>query len=147
MKQQVKENYLGVGGWIWAGRYQIERYLYFLHRITGLGLLLYAILHMLVMIVIRGLLGQEAYEALMNLFNQPIFKAGEYLVFGAFIFHGLNGLRLILQELGFILGKPKPPVYPYKDSLRQKRPVVLVMIAMVIVFSLITLFAFIGGGY
>jgi len=97
------------------------------------------------MIVIRGLLGEEIYKAMMNFFDHP-FKTGEYLVFAAFIFHGLNGLRLILQELGFILGKPKLHVYPYKDSLRRKRPIVLAMIAFVFVFSLIVLFAFVAGG-
>lgn len=141
------KNYLGVKGWVWAGKYQIERYLYLLHRLTGLGLILYGSLHMFVMIVIRGFLGREAYEVVMDFFNHPLFKTGEYLVFAAFIFHGVNGLRLILQELGFMLGKPKPPVYPYKDSLRKKRPLVLAMIAVIVAFSLIVLVAFVSGGY
>ncbi len=141
-----KENYLGVKGWAWAGKYQIERYLYFLHRLTGLGLLLYGSLHMFVMILIRGFIGQKAYETLMVFFDHPLFKTGEYLVLAAFIFHGLNGLRLILQELGFILGKPKPPIYPYKDSLRKKRPIVLTMIALIIICSIITLLAFVRQG-
>lgn len=145
-QRQAKENYLGVRGWVWAGKYQLERYLYLIHRITGLGLVFYGILHMFVMIVIRGLSGQEVYEAVMNYFDQPLFRIGEYLVLAAFIFHALNGLRLILQELGFILGKPKPPVYPYKDSLRRKRPLVLAMIALIVVFSTVALFAFVRRG-
>lgn len=144
-QRQAKENYLGIRGWVWAGRYQLERYLYLFHRISGLGLVLYGMLHLCVMTIFR-IQGQGVYEALMRLFDNPVFKTGEYLVFTAFIFHGLNGLRLILQELGFILGKPTPPVYPYKDSLRRKRPVVLGMIAIVIVFAIVTLFAFVSGG-
>ena len=36
---------IGIRGWVYAGRYGLERYAYTLHRITGLGLLLYFILH------------------------------------------------------------------------------------------------------
>ena len=28
----------------------------------------------------------------------------------------MNGVRLLLTELGFFLGKPKEPVYPYSSS-------------------------------
>ncbi len=145
-QRQVKENYFGWRGWVWAGRYQVERYLYLFHRITGLGLVLYLMLHLCVMTVFR-VQGQGIYEIIMRLFDNPVFKAGEYLVFAAFIYHGLNGLRLILQELGFVLGKPTPPVYPYKDSLRKKRPLVLVMIALVLIFALVVLFDFVNGGF
>jgi succinate dehydrogenase/fumarate reductase cytochrome b subunit len=37
---------------------------------------------------------------------------GEHLVFVAFAFHALNGVRLVLVELGFAVGKPLEPVYP-----------------------------------
>ncbi len=145
-RRQVKENHLGWRGWVWAGRYQLERYLYLLHRITGIGLVLYLLLHLCVMTIFR-IQGQDVYEALMRLFANPVFKAGEYLVFAAFILHGLNGIRLIIQELGFMLGKPKPPVYPYKDSLRRKRPIVLAMIAITLIFAAVVLFDFIYGGF
>lgn len=145
-RRQVKENYLGVRGWVWGGRYQLERYLYLFHRITGLGMVLYLMLHLCVMTIFR-IQGQGVYETLMRLFANPVFKAGEYLIFAAFILHGLNGLRLILQELGFALGKPTPPVYPYKDSLRRRRPIVLAMIAIVFVFALVVLFDFVNGGF
>ena len=144
--RQAKENYLGWRGWVWAGRYKLERYLYLLHRITGLGLVLYFMLHLCVMTIFR-IQGQDIYEALMRLFANPVFKTGEYLVFAAFILHGLNGIRLILQELGFMLGKPKPPVYPYKDSLRRKRPITIAMIFLVLIFAAVVLFDFINGGF
>lgn len=143
--RQTKQNYLGIGGWVWAGRYQLERYLYLFHRITGLGLVLYGILHLCVMTIFR-IQGQNVYEALIRLFDYPLFKTGEYLVAAAFIFHGLNGLRLILQELGFLLGRPIRPVYPYKDSLRKKRPIVFVMLVIMTVLAIVTLFSFVRGG-
>ena len=83
----------------------------------------------------------------MNLLHNPWFKVGEYLVAVAFVYHALNGLRLIIQELGFILGKPTPPIYPWKDSLRKKRPLTVAMIAVVAVLAAVFLFDFLKGGW
>jgi len=147
MKQiQPRQNNLGVGGWVWAGKYKLERYLYLLHRITGLGLILFVLVH-LVMTTIFRIQGQDVWESTMNLLHNPWFKAGEYLVAVAFIYHALNGLRLILQELGFILGKPTPPIYPWKDALRKKRPLTVAMITVVAILAAVFLFDFLKGGW
>jgi len=147
MKQiQPRQNYLGAGGWVWAGKYTLERYLYLLHRITGLGLILFVIVH-LVMTTIFRIQGQDVWEAIMTLLHNPWFKFGEYLVVVAFIYHALNGLRLVLQQLGFTLGKPTPPIYPYKDSLRKKRPWTIAMIAVVTILAAVFLFDFLSGGW
>jgi succinate dehydrogenase / fumarate reductase cytochrome b subunit len=141
----MKSNYLGVRGWAWAGKYKLERYLYLLHRITGLGLILYVLIHLTVTTVFR-LQGQDFFEAVMRSFHHPVFKFGEFLVLFAFVIHALNGLRLILQESGFLMGRPTPPIYPFKDALRRKRPVVLGMIALVVVLAAAVLFDFVMGG-
>ncbi len=143
MKQiQPKQNYLGVSGWVWAGNYKLERYLYLLHRVTGLGMLLFVIFHLTVTTFFR-IQGQDVWEATMALLRNPWFKFGEYLVAVAFVYHALNGLRLILQEFGFALGKPTPPIYPYKDALRKKRPWTLAMVAVIFILALVFLFDFI----
>ena len=139
---QPRQNYLGVSGWVWAGNYKLERYLYLLHRITGLGMLLFVIFHLIETTFFR-IQGQGVWEATMALLQQPWFEVGIYLVAVAFVYHALNGLRLILQELGFALGKPTPPIYPYKDALRKKRPWTLAMVAVIIIFALVFLFDFI----
>ena len=147
MKQiQPRQNYLGAGGWIWGGKYKLERYLYSLHRITGLGLILFVIIHLIMTTVFR-IQGQDVWEATISLLHNPFFKFGEYLVVLAFVYHALNGLRLILQELGFALGKPTPPIYPYKDALRNKRPLTIAMITVVVIIAAIFLFDFFAGGW
>ena len=147
MKQiQPRQNYLGAGGWVWAGNYKIERYLYLLHRVTGLGLILFGIVHLTATTFFR-IQGQGMWEATMTLLHNPWFKFGEYLVVVAFTCHALNGLRLILQEFGFTLGRPKPPIYPYKDALRKKRPLTVVMIAIIVILCLVLLFDFTAGGW
>jgi succinate dehydrogenase / fumarate reductase cytochrome b subunit len=136
-------NRLGIVGWAWAGRYKMERYLYTLHRLTGLGLALYIAIHL----VANGfrLGGEGDWTDVMNLFGNSGFKVGEYLVMAAFIIHALNGGRLILQHLGITLGKPKPPVYPYVDSLRRTRTLTWVMLALIAALAISTLVAFVIG--
>jgi succinate dehydrogenase / fumarate reductase cytochrome b subunit len=147
MKQiRPRQNYLGAGGWVWAGNYKMERYLYLLHRVTGLGMLLFGLIH-LTMTTFFRIQGQGVWEATMTLLNNPWFKVGEYLVAVAFVYHALNGLRLILQELGFVLGKPTPPIYPYKDALRKKRSWTMVMVTVIVILAGVFLFDFTAGGW
>ncbi len=112
-------NRLGVMGWVGGGRWGLERYLYTLHRLTGLGLLLYFLLH-IVVTTFRAY-GPESWEKAMGTVSGPVFKFGEYLVFAAFAFHAVNGLRLVIVELGWGVGKPIEPVYPYRTSVDAQR--------------------------
>lgn len=145
-QQQPRQNYLGVRGWFWGGNYKIERYLYLLHRITGLGLILFVMIHLCVTTVFR-IQGRSVWEATMVLLHNPWLKFGEYLVVVAFVYHALNGLRLTLQELGFLLGRPAPPIYPYKDALRKKRPLTFAFLGVITVVALVFLFDFLAGGW
>jgi succinate dehydrogenase / fumarate reductase cytochrome b subunit len=141
-----RQNYLGVGGWVWAGNYKLERYLYILHRVTGLGILLFLLVHLIVTTFFR-IQGQEVWEKAMTVLNNPLFKTGEFLVVVAFVYHALNGLRLILQELGFMMAKPIPPIYPYSDSLRKKRRWTMAIIGIIIILCLVFFYDFMVGGW
>jgi succinate dehydrogenase / fumarate reductase cytochrome b subunit len=141
-----RTNYLGAGGWVWAGTYKLERYLYILHRVTGLGILLFLLIHLIMTTAFR-IQGQAVWEATMRILHNPWFKTGEYLVAVAFAFHMLNGFRLILQELGFVMTKPIPPIYPYSDSLRRKRPWTMLIIGVIIILCLVFFYDFIAGGW
>lgn len=146
MKQrQPRQNYLGTGSWLWGGRYKAERYLYFFHRITGVGMLLFVMMHLVATTIFR-IQGQDVWEATMALLNNPVLKIGEFLVVLAFVFHAINGIRLGMQELGFGLGKPTPPIYPYKDALRKKRPGTYIMVVLIIIVMGVFLVDFIAGG-
>jgi succinate dehydrogenase / fumarate reductase cytochrome b subunit len=61
----------------------------------------------------------------MEFFVSPVFAIGEFLVFLAFLFHAVNGIRLILVELGMLVGKPGLPTYPYNYSTLRQRPVLV----------------------
>jgi len=143
---QPRQNLLGIRGWVYGGKYQLERYLYILHRITGIGLILFILFHFTATTVFR-VQGEGIWESSMSLLHNPWFKFGEYLVAVAFVYHALNGLRLILQELGFTLGKPIPPIYPYKDAIRKKRPITIVFLVVIVILAVIFLYDFAAGGW
>lgn len=135
---EFRRNRLGLGGWVVGGRYPIERYLYTLHRLTGLGILAYFIMH--IVVTTMRVRGSEAWDSTMAGFAGPAFKIGEFLVFAAFAFHAMNGLRLVLTELGWGMGRPMLPIYPYRNAVRRARPVfVAVMLVAVFILAI--------GGY
>ena len=122
---------LGIWGWLGGGRWGVERYAYTLHRITGLGILFYFLMH----IFVTSLRAKGIYLWTGNgVFHQPIFKFGEFLVFVAFVYHALNGIRLVLVQFGFAVGKPIEPVYPYKTSLNVQRPLLIFMMVLTCIF-------------
>jgi succinate dehydrogenase / fumarate reductase cytochrome b subunit len=128
-------NRLGLVGWLAGGRWGPERYLYSLHRLTGLALLGYFLLH--IVVTTSRALGQESWEAAMGRVSGPLFVVGEYLVFLAFAFHAVNGIRLVLVELGVGVGRPIEPVYPYRTSIHVQRP--LAVGAMILAAALAVL--------
>ncbi len=132
-ERKIQRNKLGLKGWVIAGRYGLERYAYTLHRITGLGILLYFIMHIFVTGSRLG--GEHAWEAVLKSLENPFFKFGEFLVFLAFAFHALNGIRLVIAELGLMMGKPQRPIFPYVNSVRRQRPlfIVVMIVAAIIV--------------
>ena len=129
-------NRLGIWGWLGGGRWGMERYLYTLHRLTGLGLLAYFLLH--IFVTSARAVGHAQWDGAMSSVSGPLFKLGEYLVFLAFAFHAINGIRLGIIELGFGVGRPIEPVYPYRTSLDTQRPMalaVLVLAAVLVVMG------------
>ena len=114
-------------------RYTIERYLHALHRATGIYLVFFVISH----IIITGL--RADYNLWVNIrgaLENPIMLS--FMV--ALLFHGLNGIRLLLAELGLIVGKPKTPIFPYISpsiSGIEKLSVVLVLIAYIILLAIV----------
>jgi len=128
------DNRLGIIGWLGGGRWGVERYLYIIHRITGVGMLLFFMMHIFESSL--RVFGPATWNAAMESLKHPLFKVGEIVVFCGFAFHALNGLRLILIELGLAVGRAEEPIYPYRSSLNSQRPlmvVVMIMCALLII--------------
>jgi len=71
-------------------------WLWVLHRITGLGVLLFLIVHIVDTALIGW--GPQLYNKAMRLYAHPLFRVGEVLLFAAVTYHALNGLRVILID-------------------------------------------------
>ncbi len=77
--------YGGPGQWAWL-----------LHRISGVGLLLFLILHILD--VFLAAFGPNVFEKLLFIYHSWVFRPlVVVLVFGV-VYHALNGLRIIIID-------------------------------------------------
>jgi succinate dehydrogenase / fumarate reductase cytochrome b subunit len=73
------------GAWAWL-----------LHRVTGVGVLLFLLAHIIDTALIG--FGPEAYEHALGLYRMPIFKLGEIALVFAVVYHSVNGVRVILVD-------------------------------------------------
>jgi succinate dehydrogenase / fumarate reductase cytochrome b subunit len=71
---------------------------FILNRITGLGLILYLSMHLIVLFQLTR--GAEAYDGFVTMMKNPVFIMGELLVVAAGIMHGINGIRIGLTSFG-----------------------------------------------
>ena len=134
MESRGYPNRLGIRGWVGGGRWGFERYLYTLHRLTGLGLLAYFVMH--IFVTSARALGPESWDQTMGVVSGPLFTLGEFLVFAAFAFHAVNGLRLGFIELGFGVGRPIEPIYPYATSGGRQRRLAMAVLMIAAVVAL-----------
>jgi succinate dehydrogenase / fumarate reductase cytochrome b subunit len=71
-----------------------------LHRITGLGLVFYILLHTILM-GSSLLSGKEDFDAtLAVLMGNPVFEVLDIMLLGAVLYHGFNGIRILLFDMG-----------------------------------------------
>ena len=75
-----------------------------LNRLTGLGLVAYLYLHLIVLSTL--LRGPEAWDGLVALFRRPVFLAFDLLLVAG-LAHGLNGLRVALVGSGLLVDRHK----------------------------------------
>ncbi|MFB6240168.1 MAG: succinate dehydrogenase, cytochrome b556 subunit [Gemmatimonadota bacterium] len=85
----------GPGHWI---RYRggLGMVMWALHRVTGLGVLLFLLLHVVDIFLLT--FGPEVFNELLVIYTAPWARVMEvFLVFGV-LFHALNGLRIAIQD-------------------------------------------------
>jgi|TARA_B100001750_G_C15018947_1_gene356004 succinate dehydrogenase / fumarate reductase cytochrome b subunit len=69
-----------------------------LQRITGLGLVFYLFVH--IMVISTALAGAETFDDVLTVLQLPVFVVLDLFLAAAVLYHGLNGLRVILIDLG-----------------------------------------------
>jgi len=74
-----------VGMWSWV-----------LHRITGVGIFFFLLVHVLDTALVR--VSPDAYNAVIATYKTPIIGLAELGLVAAILYHGLNGLRITLID-------------------------------------------------
>jgi succinate dehydrogenase / fumarate reductase, cytochrome b subunit len=74
------------GSWAWL-----------LHRLTGLALTGYVLLHIYTLTSLQK--GADAFQDKMSIYTTPIWIIFAWVLFGLVIFHSLNGVRIVLIDL------------------------------------------------
>ena len=75
-----------------------------LHRLTGLGVFFFLALHIVDIFLMA--FGPDLFNSLLFFYHQFLFKLS--IVFGLFpgvLYHGLNGIRVVVMDLWPNLGK------------------------------------------
>ena len=72
------------------------------HRVSGLGVLLFLVLHIFGMSM--AFFNPPLHEAMLNLYKTPPFAVGELALAACLIYHAINGTRIAIFE-------PKPELW------------------------------------
>jgi succinate dehydrogenase / fumarate reductase, cytochrome b subunit len=67
-----------------------------LHRVTGLGVLLFLIVHVIETAAI--IYSPAFYDSALVLYKNPFFRIAELAIFFSVLFHAANGLRIVVQD-------------------------------------------------
>ena len=84
------------GMWAWVG-----------HRLTGLVLVAYVFLHLSFISTASMAEGGADFDVLMETTSQPLFVAMDFLLVIVVIYHAMNGLRVVLFDLGVGIRRQK----------------------------------------
>jgi succinate dehydrogenase / fumarate reductase cytochrome b subunit len=140
---KAASNKRGVVGWLDPLHLNLERWAYVFQRVTGLAVLAYVVGHIGdTSFFVGGPFGGGPNAASWALDLSVTENVFGHLVLAmvvlVVVYHGINGMRLILAEYGIIFEKPARPEYPYKArSLRtMQRHLIWIAIIAAILASL-----------
>jgi succinate dehydrogenase / fumarate reductase cytochrome b subunit len=121
----------------WFRGLNIERIYFAIHRLTGIYLVLY-IFPRPYLVLLSG-----SWEEALKLDMTPIGKILAIIFIFSILLHGINGLRIVLIELGLISGRPlRHPIKPI-PALRTSKFHLMLIAATVI----LTIVGTIAGTY
>ena len=130
--------------WAFWRPMNLEKLALFVQRISGLALLVYLFFHVIVTGFVAS--GRGAWQGIMAALTNPLAHLGEFLVFVGVIFHGVNGVRILLLELSPLVGTPSRPDYPYKaQSLGRGQRSILYLSAVMTALAAISAFFLLLG--
>lgn len=143
------ENKKGWISWFNPFKYGADRWMYSLHRLTGIVLGIYLFLH--VFETSNILNGPVTWNKIMVDLDYPFgVHFGPFIlsfILLAAVYHAFNGIRLTIVENGLMLPRPYRPEFPYKPkSLRGLNDFLKILMAifMIIISVIGIIFIFTG---
>lgn len=117
-------NWKGVGMWAWL-----------LHRVSGLVLVFYLFAH--VWVISHAQQGAGSFDRMFRTLERPLFVILDIALTAAVLYHGLNGVRVLLFDFGIGIRNHKSLYYA----------LMALAAALLVVFAFVS-FAFLarGGG-
>lgn len=79
---------------------------WFLHKITGVFLVIYLLIH--IFVIGQSVRGEEAFNTAMEFVGRPIFVFLDAGLSGVVAYHAFNGLRVIAFDMGWGIRLQKP---------------------------------------
>lgn len=95
----------GVLGWFDLHRRGLGSLAFALNRLTGLGLVVYLVIHLVVLSLLAQ--GPNAWDDFVRLARSPLFLLLDIVLFAGILIHGLNGIRVTLVGLGIGVSRQK----------------------------------------
>jgi succinate dehydrogenase / fumarate reductase, cytochrome b subunit len=87
--------------------YQVGMWAWLLHRLSGLALVGYLFVHIWVISSVAAINGRSLFDAIMLTFSNRFIIALELGLIAIVIYHGLNGIRVLLFDVGVGLNNQK----------------------------------------
>jgi len=84
-----------VGAGLWKG---LGMWIWILFRISGLVLAAYLFTH--IWVISQGRTSADSLNSLFEFFDKPFLVFLDFVLVAAVLFHALNGVRIILMDLG-----------------------------------------------
>ncbi len=80
-----------------AGNSGFETFSWWFFRVSGVGLVFLAIIHLVIMHVTTDV-SETVYDFVANRYNNPFWRGYDLLLLTLALFHGLNGLRIVCDD-------------------------------------------------
>ena len=105
MAPQSHSNFSHAWQWGDVRQRKLGMWAYALNRLTGLALVFYLYLHLVVLSQLTQ--GAGAWDSFLALAKSPLFLCLDVILLAGLLLHGLNGLRLMLNSLGLSVASQK----------------------------------------
>ena len=93
------------GRWFDVRRRRLGMWAFALNRITGIGLVVYLYLHLVILFLLTR--GPGGWNSFVSLARSPFFLSLDVVLIAGILIHGLNGVRVALTGFNVGVGTQK----------------------------------------